>query len=64
MKQCHLQPTWMDLEIIILSEECQTEKDIIWYHMYVESKIIQMNLLTKQTHRFQKQAYRYERVDK
>ena len=31
--------TWMDLEIIILSEVSQTEKDnIIWYHLYVESK--------------------------
>ena len=32
--------TWMDLEIIILIEVCQTEKDkyIIGYHLYVESK--------------------------
>ena len=29
--------TWMDLEIIILSEVTQT--NIIWYHLYVESKI-------------------------
>ena len=27
--------TWMDLEIIILSELSQT--NIIWYHLYVES---------------------------
>ena len=31
----------MDLVIIIPSEENQTEKgDIIWYHLYVESKKI------------------------
>ena len=28
----------MDLEIIILSEESQTKTNIIWYHLYVESK--------------------------
>ena len=28
--------TWMDLEIIILSEVSQTETNIIWYHLYVE----------------------------
>ena len=38
--------TRMDLEIIKLSEESQ--KDIIWYHLHVESKnIMQENLLTK-----------------
>ena len=43
--------TWIDLEIIILSEVSQTEKEtIIWYHLYVESKkiMIQMDLFTKQ----------------
>ena len=30
--------TWMDLEIIILSEVSQTKTNI-WYHLYVESKI-------------------------
>ena len=30
--------TWMDLEIIILSEVSQTKKNIIWYHLYVKSK--------------------------
>ena len=40
--------TWMDLEIIILSEVSQIEKDKC-YHLYVESKkMIQMNLFTKQ----------------
>ena len=30
--------TWMDLEIIILSEISQRKTNIIWYHPYVESK--------------------------
>ena len=43
--------TWMDLEIIILSEVRQRKTNIIWYGLYVESKkMIQMNLFTKQTH--------------
>ena len=29
--------TWMDLEIIILSEVSQA--NTLWYHLYVESKI-------------------------
>ena len=50
--------TWMDLEIIILSEVSQIEKDK--YHMIspicVIYKKIQMNLFTKQkqTHRHRK----------
>ena len=42
--------TWIELEIIIQSKVSQTEKaNIIWYHLYVESKkMVQMNLLTKQ----------------
>ena len=54
--------TWMDLEIIILSEVRQRKTNIIWYHLYVESKkMIQMNLFTKQkqTHRHRKQIYGY-----
>ena len=40
---------WMDVEIIILSEVSQRKANIIWYHLYVESKkMIQMNLFTKQ----------------
>ena len=31
--------TWMDLEIIILSEVRNTKTNTIWYHLYVESKI-------------------------
>ena len=30
--------TWMDLEILILSEVSQTEKKKSWSHLYVESK--------------------------
>ena len=55
--------TWMDLEIIILSEVRQRKTNIIWYHLYVESKkMIQMNLFTKQkqTHRHRKQIYGYQ----
>ena len=54
--------TWMDLEII-RSEISQTKTNIIWYHLYVESKnMIQMNLFTKQkqTHRHRKQIYGYQ----
>ena len=45
--------TWMDLEIITLSEVRQRKTNTI-YHLYVESKkMTQMNLFTKQkqTHR-------------
>ena len=34
-----LEATWMDLEIIILSEVNQTKTNTIWYHLYVDSKI-------------------------
>ena len=45
--------TWIDLEIIILNEASHKEKDkypnMVWYHLYVESKkMTQMNLFTKQ----------------
>ena len=56
--------TWMDLEIVILSEVSQTKTNIIRYHLYVKSKkMIQMNLFTKQkqTHRYRKQTYGYQR---
>ena len=44
---------WMDLEIIMLSEVSQTKTNIVWAHLYVESKKekkkkTQMNLLTEQ----------------
>ena len=31
--------TWMDLEVIILSEVSQKDKNTVWYHLRVESKI-------------------------
>jgi len=31
--------TWIELEILILRKVSQKEKDITWYHLYVESKI-------------------------
>ena len=44
--------TWIALEVIILNEVSQTKTNNIWYHLYVESKTVQMNLFTKkkQTH--------------
>ena len=39
--------TWMDLEIIVLSEKSQVKTNIIIYCLHVESKkIVQMNLFT------------------
>ena len=40
--------TWMDLEIIIPSEASQTEKGKYNMITYVELKVMQMNLFTKQ----------------
>ena len=41
--------TWIDTEIIIRTELSQKEKDIsLRYHLYVESKMTQMNLSVKQ----------------
>ena len=55
----------MDLEIIILSEVSQRTTNIIGNHLYVEAKkMIQMHLKStkqKQTHRFRKQTYGYQR---
>ena len=57
--------TWLDLEIIILSEVSQTEKNK--YHVISLIcgilKMIKMNLFTKQkqTHRHRKQTYGYQR---
>ena len=41
---------WMNLEILILSEISQQRKrDIICYHLYVESrKVVQMSLFMKE----------------
>ena len=57
--------TWMDLEIIILSEVSQTEKDKYYIILLLCGilKMIKMNLSTKekQTHRLRKQIYGYQR---
>ena len=60
--------TWMDLEIIILSEVSQAEKDkyhmiSLIYGILKKKKKIQLNLFTKQkqTHRHRKQTYGYQR---
>ena len=57
--------TWMGLEIIILSEVSQTDKDNYFPYLFVESKqMLQMNLLTKQKHKtHRRQTYGYERED-
>ena len=56
--------TWMDLQIILLSEvrERQISYDIT-YMWNLNKKMIQMNLFTKQkqTHRQRKQTYGYQR---
>ena len=52
--------TWMDLEIIILSEVSQRKTRSIRYHLYVELlQVVQMNLFTKQkqTHRLRERTY-------
>ena len=57
--------TWMDLEMIILSEVSQTERQISFDIAYMQNlkKRIQMNLFTKQKqiHRHKKQTYGYQR---
>ena len=41
--------TWMDLEIIILNKVSQRKTNIVWYHLYVESKKNRTNELTYKT---------------
>ena len=53
----------MHLEIIILSEESQTEKDRWYAESKKKKKMIQINLFTKkkQTYRLWKETYGYQR---
>ena len=41
--------TWLDLEMIVLSEVRQTEISIIWYHLFMESKKTSINELIYKT---------------
>ena len=43
-----LAATWMDLGVITLNEVSQQKTNILWYHFYVDQKIIQMNLFINQ----------------
>ena len=58
-----LAATWIDLEILILTEVSQTERNI-WYGLYAKSKkkkkMIQMNLFIKQKHRLREWIYGYQ----
>ena len=40
--------TWMDLKNITVSEVRQRRINVIQYHLYMDSKLIQINLYTKQ----------------
>ena len=59
--------TWMDLEIIILSEVSQTERQIpydttyMWNLKYDTNELIYQTTKQKQTHRHRKQIYGYQR---
>ena len=45
--------TWMDLEIVILSEVIQTKTNIVWYQLCMESnKRVNTNLSTKQKYSY------------
>ena len=39
--------TWMQVEMFTVSEISQTKTNIIWYHLYVESKKMQIDLFYK-----------------
>ena len=52
---------WMDTEIVTLRQVRKRTTNIIWYHLYVESKeMVQMNLFTKQklSHRHRTQIWK------
>ena len=50
----------MDLEIIIVSKVSQKKTNTIWYHLYVEPKILHkwvLSMKQKQTHRNREQTH-------
>ena len=54
--------TWVDPEIVILSEVSHTEKEkyrMISLICGIYKEMIQMNLFTKQKHRLREQTYGY-----
>ena len=51
--------TWMDLEIIILSEVSQTETDK-YYTILLICRILKRDTKQKQTHRLREQTYGYQ----
>ena len=52
MKIMPLTAIWMELEFVIFSEVSQTERNIMQYHLYVESKKNDTNALILNTNRF------------
>ena len=54
---------WMGLKIIMLNEESQRNTNIIWYYLYVETKIWYKwtYLQTETDSQTQKQIYGYQR---
>ena len=53
--------TWMDLEIIILSEVRQTEKDKYQLHVGSKKNDAKRLIYKTKTHKFQNQYYGYHR---
>ena len=52
MKIMPLTAIWMELEFVMLSEVSQTKRNIMQYHLYVESKKNDTNALILNTNRF------------
>ena len=53
--------TWIDLDIIILTDVIQKKTNIVWHHLYAKSqkKKVQMNLFMKEKHT-QRTNYSYQ----